>query len=433
MVPCSHAAIMSTPICIGCIFRRLKPFASSFVITAPFLTTTLSSATAILPASTVVFNPSFCSVVIAGPGGSPVGPFWTVMSSGAMSPALAADGMRLRLSIAKSLNGLSFENMTAVSPVTLSERAVRSLPAFSIAFLMSMFLLTFTVALPFRFAFIFCICFVGIFLMFSIPMTEYSLARAASFSTSSAFRDLSIHNHRFAHGSFQYDALYLVGTLGQHRLQLVQYGINVVCELRIFHAFRAHRHVERNGVLHPQRNGFREALHHLFHGHRRHDGLGHPSLGTEVFSKHLADRHHERRFAEEISIIFEHGAHLFGVGCHAFQVALGYGIRYFVGHYSYFHILSPAVRQHHVFAEALLGPLWVYILEYYVKFHALCEVSLRLASYLLYRVFHFHTNVLLPQKRDSIRTLLRIAVKYINIPRILPMRRMPIPFTPFIR
>src|SRR3989344_2022019 len=352
MVPCSHAAIMSTPICIGCIFRRLKPFASSFVITAPFLTTTLSSATAILPASTVVFNPSFCSVVIAGPGGSPVGPFWTVMSSGAMSPALAADGMRLRLSIAKSLNGLSFENMTAVSPVTLSERAVRSLPAFSIAFLMSMFLLTFTVALPFRFAFIFCICFVGIFLMFSIPMTEYSLARAASFSTSSAFRDLSIHNHRFAHGSFQYDALYLVGTLGQHRLQLVQYGINVVCELRIFHAFRAHRHVERNGVLHPQRNGFREALYHLFHGHRRHDGL---------------------------------------------------------------------------------GPLWVYILEYYVKFHALCEVSLRLASYLLYRVFHFHTNVLLPQKRDSIRTLLRIAVKHINIPRILRMRRMPIPFTPFIR
>jgi len=150
-LPSKNAACRISPTSIGLTSSLDKTSASLALITSPFRTTVLVSRIFTLPASIAAGIPACCSSPTIGPGLKLVGPFSTMISSGAFSPGFAAILVFVFSSFLNNLNGFSLVKMIAECPEIKSPRAFTSPPISWNACSIRVFLVILSFADPFRF------------------------------------------------------------------------------------------------------------------------------------------------------------------------------------------------------------------------------------------------------------------------------------------
>ncbi len=160
MSPLSYAATREIPASIGFIPSFDNREATLLGTTSPLSTTTVSLTIHMLPASILVGTLASPNSLITGPGGSPVFPAGTTMSSVATSPALAGTLTLLLLSRMMSEYGFISVSSSTLGPVNRSANLAKSffsLAKTSAAFLTRVFFVTSTATLPRSFFLTSCI------------------------------------------------------------------------------------------------------------------------------------------------------------------------------------------------------------------------------------------------------------------------------------
>jgi len=149
--------------------------AAPWEIFSPFLATTLGDLIVIFPPSICIWIPNAPSSLIAGPGTKSVGPAGISISSGAICPAFAFEGLFfLTKSIASSKESKS-ENNNAKSWVILSFTFfISSSFEESKAFIIKFFFGTLTIAFPLNFLTISWNCDPGIFFIETTNIVFFS-------------------------------------------------------------------------------------------------------------------------------------------------------------------------------------------------------------------------------------------------------------------
>ena len=153
---------------------------------SPSFATTVSFIIAILPSSIRVGRPTELNSVINGPGGKPVFPAVTVISSGAICPGLARVFILFLSRIRESLKGSIFAKMKIFEPMRYCSSLVTS-GFSSLHFLNArrkrVFFVTFRVASPSKSLRNFWICLAPMPSALAIPSTSEDFIRFVSSST----------------------------------------------------------------------------------------------------------------------------------------------------------------------------------------------------------------------------------------------------------